>query len=155
MINTYGSRSAVGNVMECRYLSVCRFRGRPCPTEIDREIISTVIDLNLSSRRLIVIHVSTCTSIFRHWLCIDVYKIGQEAFIKRVLGNNCLVFSYFSKWEHLSFHFTPSKNIWMPVTLVLQERIPPTNLDRGYLLISTNILKWSPITWKGMMDISF
>ena len=55
--------------------------------------------------------------------CIDVYKMDQEAFIKSVLGNNGLVFSYlFSKLGQLPFHFTPSINIWtlLHVTLALQ-----------------------------------
>ena len=47
----------------CMFLN---FHNAPCPTEIDREIMSTVIDLSLSSRRFIVIHDSTCTSIFKH-----------------------------------------------------------------------------------------
>ena len=51
----------------------------PYPTEIDREIMSTVIDLALFEKA----HCHTCFDLHVH--IIDVYKIGQEAFIKRVL----------------------------------------------------------------------
>ena len=55
---------------------------------------------------------------------------------------------------------TTKTKVLVPANAVLEkshlkERIPPTNLDRGYLPISTNILKWSPITLKDIMAISF
>ena len=68
MIRATGPRSAVGNVSDCIYVSVCRSRGREFdpglshtfvegtpafPIEIDHEIISTTIHLpSADSRRV-------------------------------------------------------------------------------------------------------